>query len=170
MTYTGSVASSAHSVRRGKVKEPSWFLPFFPDFSLFSPLFPSFWQFFRCQGWHSAPPPRPPWLRHWELVNHKLYIDHADTKAYRCLRCNNRSYLANQRIWDRSTKKLFSNPGLGNSNDKRGYQAFPWTHKKQPKHVFLALKTVRPSTSIHQGFDTLNKDFSFLNPKQVMMQ
>ena len=42
----------------------SWF---FPDFSWFSPrFFPDFhdfWQFFPCQGWHSAPLP-PQWLRH----------------------------------------------------------------------------------------------------------
>ena len=57
-----TVALPALSVRRGKVKEPSRFLPFLPDFSSFSPifpdffpLFPGFWQIFRCQGWHSAP-------------------------------------------------------------------------------------------------------------------
>ena len=44
------------------MKEPSQFLPFLPDsssifpiFPDFSPLIPEFWQFFRCQGWHSAP-------------------------------------------------------------------------------------------------------------------
>ena len=58
------------SVRRGKVKEPSRFLPFLPDFSSFFPIFPLFSRFFmifplfpdfrqiiRCQGWHSAPLP-----------------------------------------------------------------------------------------------------------------
>ena len=30
----------------------SWFFLFFPDFSWF---FPSFWQIFHCQRWHSAP-------------------------------------------------------------------------------------------------------------------
>ena len=34
----------------------SRFVLFFPFFSWFFPLFPDFWQFFRCQGWHSAPP------------------------------------------------------------------------------------------------------------------
>ena len=51
------------------MKEPSRFLPFLPDFSSFSrfflifPLFlPIFWQYFHCQGWHSAPraPPATP--------------------------------------------------------------------------------------------------------------
>ena len=44
------------------MKGPSRFLPFLPDYSSFfpvfpdfSPLFPDFWQFFRYQGWHSAP-------------------------------------------------------------------------------------------------------------------
>ena len=27
-----------------------------PDFGLFFPIFPDFWQIFRCQGGHSAPP------------------------------------------------------------------------------------------------------------------
>ena len=29
--------------------------PIFPSFSRFPPLFPDFWQFFSCQGGHSAP-------------------------------------------------------------------------------------------------------------------
>ena len=44
------------------MKDPYRFLPFLPDFSSFflifrdfPPLFPDFWQIFRCQGWHSAP-------------------------------------------------------------------------------------------------------------------
>ena len=58
--WFSSVASL--TVRRGKVKEPSRFLLFLPDFfSFFTifpdffPLFPDFWQIFRCQGWHSTP-------------------------------------------------------------------------------------------------------------------
>ena len=39
------------------------FFPSCPDFSLFFQNFPSFWQFFLCQGRHSAPPPN--WLRYW---------------------------------------------------------------------------------------------------------
>ena len=65
---------------------------------------------------------------------------------------------------------FFCYPGGGHSNDKRGSQARPWTHKKHPKHVFLRLKFAslnkyssgiwRPKTSI----------FFFKNPKQVIMQ
>ena len=40
------------------MKESSRFLPFLPDVSSFSPIFPDysplFWQIFRCQGWHSG--------------------------------------------------------------------------------------------------------------------
>ena len=64
-----SVAQPTLSVRRGKVKETSRFLSFFPNFSSFFPIFPeffpifltfpNFWQFFHCQGWHSAPPCHP---------------------------------------------------------------------------------------------------------------
>ena len=49
--WSSSVASPI--CRRGKVKEIS---RFFPDFSWF---FSDFWQLFRCQGWHSAPPCHP---------------------------------------------------------------------------------------------------------------
>ena len=68
-----SVAQPALYVRRGKVKKPSRFLPFLPDFSPFFPrifligkkrknrekegktLFPDFWHFFSLSGWHSSP-------------------------------------------------------------------------------------------------------------------
>ena len=39
----------------------SRFFLFFPEFF---PSFPNFWQVFRCQGWHSASPLPPQWLRH----------------------------------------------------------------------------------------------------------
>ena len=63
------------------------------------------------------------------------------------------------------------------SNDQRGNQARPWTHKKHPKYVLLGLKFAslnKYSSGIWHG---LNKDFSFLKtvkswcndftPKQV---
>ena len=40
----------ALSVRRDKVKEPSWFFLFFVIFHDFLPLFPDFLQIFLCQG------------------------------------------------------------------------------------------------------------------------
>ena len=69
---TSSVASPI-PVRRGKVKETSWFLPFLPDFSSFFPFFffPDFSLFFLIFGKfftvrHGTLPPLPPqWLRHW---------------------------------------------------------------------------------------------------------
>ena len=40
-----------------------------------------------------------------------------------------------------------------------GSSMTPWTHKKHPKHEFLGLKC---ASKYSMGFDTLNKDFSFL--------
>ena len=60
--------------------------------------------------------------------------------------------------------------GGGHSNDKRGYQPHPWTHKKDPKHIFLWLKFAslnKYSSGIwhpKQGF------FFFKTLNQVMMQ
>ena len=39
------------------------FFLFFPIIPDFPPLFPDFWHFFHCQGWHSAPL-TPQWLHH----------------------------------------------------------------------------------------------------------
>ena len=76
-------------------------------------------------------------------------------------------------LWPKLRKMWFvinrkSLPG-GASNDQRGYQARPWTHKKHPKHVLLGLKFAslnKYSSGIwhpKQGF------FFFKNPR-VMMQ
>ena len=72
------IPSVASPVRRGKVKEPSRFLLFLPDFSSFSWFFftnfPLFSRFHPSFCWFSANfwlsrgtlPPLPPyWLRHW---------------------------------------------------------------------------------------------------------
>ena len=67
MLCKAAVAEPALSVRRGKVKELSRFLPFLSNFSSFPPLFPDFplfflifGKFFTVRG-HSAPL-TPQWL------------------------------------------------------------------------------------------------------------
>ena len=52
--------------------------------------------------------------------------------------------------------------GGGDLNDKRRYQARPWTHKKYPKHVFRGLKFVFLN-KYSSGIDTLNKYFSIFS-------
>ena len=39
--------------------------------------------------------------------------------------------------------------GVGHSNDKRGYQARPWTHKKHPKYICLGLKFASLNLKLH---------------------
>ena len=61
----------------------------------------------------------------------KMYVYDLKFKVLFPLTCSNR-YIV---------KFFFVVPrGGGHLNDKRGYQARPWTHKKHPKHVFLGLK------------------------------
>ena len=63
--YISTVAYPALAVRgEGKVKEPSWFLPFLSDFSSFFPIFPLFFpifgKFFTVRG--DTTPLAPQWL------------------------------------------------------------------------------------------------------------
>ena len=58
-------------------------------------------------------------------------------------------------------------PG-GHSNDKRGYQACPWTNKNHPKHILPELKFAPLNMYSAVGFDTHKQAFFyFFNPEQV---
>ena len=108
---TGSVAWPALSVRRGKVKEPSRFLPFLLNFSSFFWFFPDFWQIFRCQGWHSAPPCHPsgyataqvekPWSTTWQCcrIANNNGKEHKSSPRELTLDSNNFHIILTQNLW-----------------------------------------------------------------------
>ena len=87
----------ALSIRRGKVKEPSRLLLSF----LIFPFFPSFSWFlasFSCQGWHSALPITPQWLRHW--ITYELQVAKTKPNA-----CSIKDSALNSKTWEGETWK-----------------------------------------------------------------
>ena len=105
--------------QEGKVKEPSRFLSFLPNFSLFPwfflsfpwffpsfpQIFPSFWQIFHCQG--GTLPPAPPCLCYWDSQKPKWF------KPSYLMRMFQQNSVKMEKVYFRSQPEILERPGIG---------------------------------------------------------
>ena len=131
------------------MKEPSWFFLFcpifflfFPVFSWFSVSFPDFWQFFRCQGGHSAPLTPQMDTKGMDICKDLLWFLFPNEHMYLCI-----VLFKHSKIWNFWTTKLkrFFKEGL---RTKIGLYFSLFYHQKARKICILIRAVADENSSV----------------------